>query len=134
MKDWIQMAKKAASRKAAQRIINRMAVITDSIDAVMANSKLPILREPVHPGEILLEDFLKPNKIAIDDFNQEIRLPREDIKNIIEGKKSITARIAILFAERFNTTPQFWLNLQMNYDLPKAAKRIQKRRKLGLNP
>ena len=79
----------------------------------MRNKKIP----PVHPGEILLEEFLKPmglsqNKIALD-----IRVPARRINEIVLGKRRITPDTALRLAKYFNMSPQFWLGLQMDYDL-----------------
>lgn len=79
----------------------------------MKNKKIP----PIHPGEILLEEFLKPmglsqNKIALD-----IRVPARRINEIVLGKRRITPDTALRLAKYFNMSPQFWLGLQMDYDL-----------------
>ena len=92
----------------------------------MSNKKIP----PIHPGEILLEEFLKPmglsqNKIALD-----IRVPARRINEIILGKRRITPDTALRFAKYFQMSPQFWLGLQMDYDLDTAkdqyAEKIEK--------
>lgn len=75
--------------------------------------KLP----PIHPGEILLEEFLKPmglsqNKVALD-----VRVPARRINEIVLGKRSITPDTALRLAKYFHMSPQFWLGLQMDYDL-----------------
>ena len=82
----------------------------------MSNKKIP----PIHPGEILLEEFLKPmglsqNKIALD-----IRVPARRINEIILGKRRITPDTALRLAKYFHMSPQFWLGLQMDYDLDTA--------------
>ena len=75
---------------------------------------------PVHPGEILLEEFLKPmglsqNKIALD-----IHVPPRRINEIILGKRRITPDTALRLAKYFHMSPQFWLGLQMDFDLDVA--------------
>ncbi len=75
---------------------------------------------PVHPGEILLEEFLIPmglsqNKIALD-----IRVPARRINEIVLGKRRITPDTALRLAKYFHMSPQFWLGLQMDYDLDVA--------------
>jgi len=77
--------------------------------------------KPVHPGEVLLEEFLKPmgpsqNRLALD-----IRVPARRINEIVLGKRRITADTALRLARFFDTSPQFWLGLQMDYDLDITA-------------
>ena len=86
----------------------------------MAKQKIP----PVHPGEILLEEFLKPmglsqNKVALD-----IRVPARRINEIVLGKRGVTPDTALRLAKYFHMSPQFWLGLQMDYDLDIAEDRF----------
>lgn len=90
------------------------------------NKKIP----PIHPGEILFEEFLKPmglsqNKIALD-----IRVPPRRINEIVLGKRRITPDTALRLAKYFHMSPQFWLGLQMDFDLDTAedlyAEKIEK--------
>ena len=81
----------------------------------MPKTKLP----PIHPGEILLEEFLEPMEISPIELATEINLPLQTINDIIEGKASITANIALRLAHYFSLSEFFWLNLQMRYDLEK---------------
>ncbi|MEM7531080.1 MAG: HigA family addiction module antitoxin [Chloroflexota bacterium] len=76
---------------------------------------------PVHPGEVLLEEFLKPMGINQSQLALAIRVPVQTICEIIQGNYSITADIALRFARYFNMSPQFWLGLQMDYDLDVAS-------------
>ncbi len=73
--------------------------------------------QPIHPGEILLEEFLKPLQISTENLAQELKVSPEIIHNIIEKKQSITADIALRLARYFQISPQFWLGLQIDYDL-----------------
>ena len=80
--------------------------------------------KPVHPGEILLEEFLKPmglsqNKVALD-----IRVPARRINEIVLGKRGITPDTALRLAKYFRMSPQFWLGLQLDYELDVAEDRI----------
>jgi len=77
----------------------------------------PSRRCPTHPGEILLEDYLKPLGLSQVDFAERLELPLQRVNMIINGRRAVTAETAILLAEELKTTPQFWLNLQQNYDL-----------------
>ncbi len=81
---------------------------------------LPENRVPTHPGEILLEEFLKPMRLTQVGFAQHIGVPLQRINQIVRGKRGVTAETAWLFAQAFGTTPEFWLNLQNAYDLAKA--------------
>jgi len=71
----------------------------------------------IHPGEILLEEFLIPMQISAYRLAKETFLPQTRISEIIKGKRRITADTAIRFAKFFNTSAKFWLGLQEDYDL-----------------
>mgnify|MGYP005852996759 FL=1 len=72
---------------------------------------------PIHPGETLREDFLKPLGLTAHRLAIELRTPVTRVNDIVRGKRSITADTALRLARYFGTTPQFWMNLQANYDL-----------------
>ena len=76
--------------------------------------------QPIHPSEILLEDFLKPMGISPEKLARELKISSETINNIINKKQPITADIALRLARYFQMSPQFWLGLQMDYDLDLA--------------
>ena len=78
---------------------------------------LPKNRKPTHPGIILLEDFLKPTNLTQIALAEHLRVPVQRINEIVKGKRGVTPETAWLFAKIFSTTPEFWLNLQVNYDL-----------------
>ena len=78
---------------------------------------LPENRIPTHPGEILLEEFLNPLGFSQVAFAAHISVPVQRINEIVRGKRGVTPETAWLFSEAFGTTPEFWLNLQANYDL-----------------
>ena len=73
--------------------------------------------EPTSPGEILKEEFLEPMNLTAYRLAKEIHIPQSRISDIITGKRGITADTAMRFAMYFGTTPQFWLNIQNQYDL-----------------
>ena len=77
----------------------------------------PENRIPTHPGEILLEEFLKPMGLSQVGFARHIGVPTQRINEIVRGKRGITPETAWLFAQALNTTPGFWMNLQTAYDL-----------------
>ena len=78
---------------------------------------IPENRIPTHPGEILREEFLVPLGITQVALAEHLGIPTQRINEIVRGKRGITPQTAWLLAQAFNTTPQFWLNLQNNYDL-----------------
>lgn len=75
---------------------------------------------PIHPGEILREEFIKPLEISGNALAIALRVPATRIGDILNEKRGITSDTALRLARFFNTTPQFWLNLQSSYDLKKA--------------
>jgi addiction module HigA family antidote len=75
---------------------------------------------PVHPGEILLEDFLKPLAISQYRLAKEIHVPSRRVNEIALGRRGVSADTALRLGRYFNTTPQFWLNLQSHYELDQA--------------
>jgi addiction module HigA family antidote len=85
---------------------------------------------PVHPGEILKEDLLKPLGISINRLGRDLRVPVTRMSEIVNGRRGITAGTALRLARYFGTTPEFWMNLQAAYDLDSeqrvSAKRIQR--------
>jgi addiction module HigA family antidote len=76
---------------------------------------------PVHPGETLREDFLAPLGLSANQLAIELRVPVTRVGDIVRGKRAITADTALRLARYFGTSPQFWMNLQSNYDLEVAA-------------
>ena len=79
----------------------------------MANDKL----KPVHPGEVLLEEFLQPMGISQNKLALSIGVHPRRINAIVLGKRSVTANTALRLGRFFDMSPQFWLGLQMDYDL-----------------
>ena len=78
---------------------------------------IPENRIPTHPGEVLREEFLHPLGMSQVSFAAHIGVPLQRVNEIVRGKRGVTPETAWLFAEAFGTTPEFWLNLQANYDL-----------------
>lgn len=72
---------------------------------------------PIHPGEVLLEEFLKPMHLSQNKLALAIRVPARRINEIVQGKRRITADTALRLALYFNMSSRFWLGLQMDYDL-----------------
>lgn len=84
----------------------------------------PKKMHPLHPGEILMEEFLKPMNLSQNRLALDIRVPARRINEIVHGKRRITADTAIRLAKYFKMSPQFWLGLQMDYDLDVADDQI----------
>jgi addiction module HigA family antidote len=76
--------------------------------------------KPVHPGEILMEDFLKPYKLSMNRLALDLRVPITRIADIVAERRGITADTALRFGLYFRTSPEFWMNLQTRYDLDMA--------------
>ena len=75
---------------------------------------------PMHPCEILLEEYLKPLNISQNQMARAMQVPAERINAIIKRKRSVTADTALRLAKALGTTPQFWMNLQSKYDIETA--------------
>jgi len=84
---------------------------------------------PIHPGEILLEEFLQPMGISQNRLALDIRVPARRINEIVHGKRRITADTALRLAKYFDMSPHFWLGLQMDYDLDLAEDQLTERLK-----
>ena len=80
---------------------------------------------PVHPGEVLLEDFLKPLGISQYRLAKEMKVYPRKINEIVHGKRGITADTALRLSRYFGTTAELWMNLQALYDLEKARDEIE---------
>lgn len=76
----------------------------------------------IHPGEVLLEEFLKPMDISQNALARAIGVPPRRINEIVLGKRSISADTALRLARAFGTSEQFWMGLQADYDLEEARK------------
>jgi addiction module HigA family antidote len=75
---------------------------------------------PVHPGEVLREDYLAPLEMSANALAMAVGVPANRISAILNGERSVTADTALRFARYFRTSPEFWLNLQTMYDLRSA--------------
>ena len=89
----------------------------------MGKNKIP----PLHPGEVLFEEFLKPMNISQNQLGQDLGVSPRRINEIIHGKRRITADTALRLARYFSNSPQFWLGLQMDYDLDVDTDRLSQR-------
>lgn len=87
---------------------------------------IPIQREPSHPGEVLLEEFLKPLNIAQSSFATAAGWTPARLNEIVNGKRGITPEAALVLSKITETSPEFWLNLQSGHDLWKAKQKQPK--------
>ena len=80
----------------------------------------------IHPGEVLLEEFLRPKDISQNLLAREIGVPPRRINEIVLGKRGVSADTAIRLARHFGTSEHFWMTLQADYDLEEAKKAIRR--------
>lgn len=80
-------------------------------------SKYVTTTSPIHPGEILRDEFLEPMGVSANRFAKHIGVPTNRITSIINGSRGITGDTALRFSQALNTTPEFWINLQSHYEL-----------------
>ena len=84
--------------------------------------RVPTHRAPTHPGEMLLEEFLKPMGLTQQDLAAAIRVPYQRVNEIVNGKRGITPSTALRLAKFFGMSPDFWMNLQLRWDLYSARR------------
>jgi len=89
----------------------------------MKQKKLP----PIHPGQILFEEFLQPMGISQYRLAKDTNVPPRRINEIVHGKRAITADTALRLGKFFNMSPQFWMNLQSRYELELAEDKLEDR-------
>lgn len=80
---------------------------------------------PIHPGEILYEDFMVPKEISINRLARDLHVPPNRVSEIVNGRRAITADTALRLARYFKTTAELWLNLQMEYDVRRARRELE---------
>ncbi|NTU53105.1 MAG: HigA family addiction module antidote protein [Chlorobiaceae bacterium] len=84
--------------------------------------RIPTDRPPTHPGEMLLEEFLNPMQITQRELAEAIHVPYQRINEIINGKRGVTPSTALRLARYFNTSADFWMNLQQRCELYEATR------------
>jgi len=89
-------------------------------------SPIPTHRPPTHPGEMLLEEFLKPMGMTQRELADAIHVPYQRINEIINGRRGVTASTALRLSKYFGTSPDFWMNLQLRWDLYFARRKEEK--------
>ncbi len=87
---------------------------------------IPENRRPTHPGEILLEEFLKPMRMTQLQLAARLKVPVQRINTLINGKRGVTPETAILLSRVFKNSPEFWMNLQTAHDLYQAKTAIDR--------
>ena len=99
---------------------------------------IPTHREPTHPGEMLLEEFLKPLGVSQRDLADRIGVPYQRVNELVNRRRGVTPSTALRLARFFGMSPDFWMNLQQRWDLYHAQqeeagelRRIRKLRKAG---
>jgi len=81
---------------------------------------IPTNRSPTHPGEVLLEEFLKPLELSQVEAARRMGIPLNRLNEIIHGRRNVSAETAVLLSRLLNTSPEFWLHLQTAWDLHRA--------------
>lgn len=82
---------------------------------------------PVHPGEILREEFLEPMGLSVYELANALNVPRSRANDIVRGRRAITTDTALRLARYFGTTPEFWINLQARHDLDVANRNLRRK-------
>ena len=100
--------------------------------------RVPTHREPTHPGEMLLEEFLEPMQLSQRDLADGIRVPYQRVNELVNRRRGITPATALRLAKYFGNSPGFWMNLQLRWDLyhaqqseAEALRRIRRVKKAG---
>ncbi len=90
--------------------------------------------DPVHPGEILQKEFLEPMSLSQNRLAMALHVPARRINEIVLGKRRVTADTALRLTRYFNMSPQFWLGLQMDYELDVAEEALEPKIKKEITP
>ena len=93
-----------------------------------------LIPDPIHPGEILLEDFMKPLAITQYALAKAISVPPRRINEIVHGKRAISADTALRLGRYFGVDPQSWMNLQSHYELEIASQNLGEKLESEVNP
>jgi addiction module HigA family antidote len=85
--------------------------------------RVPTDRVPTHPGEMLLEEFLKPMGMTQQQLARQIRVPFQRVNELVNRRRGVTPATALRLSRLFGNTPDFWMNLQIRWDLYRAQKK-----------
>ena len=88
---------------------------------------MPTKLKPIHPGEVLREEFMRPLGLSVNRLALELRVPVTRMAEIVHRRRAVTSDTALRLGRLFRTTPEFWLNLQTRYDLEIARDREEKK-------
>jgi antitoxin HigA-1 len=112
--------------------IKREDIDTRKVDFsdIASGRRLP----PIHPGEILRDEFLRPMQISVYELARAIKVPRTRVNDIVLGRRSITIDTAIRLGRYFGTSSEFWINLQTRYDLDVADRTLRRRIEREISP
>ena len=97
---------------------------------IVTGRRLP----PVHPGEILRDEFLEPMGLSVYELANAIKVPRSRANDIVRGRRAITTDTALRLGRYFETSPEFWINLQTRFDLDVADRTVRKKIKKEITP
>jgi addiction module HigA family antidote len=90
--------------------------------------------KPIHPGEILREEFLVPHKLNANSLALHLHVSAPSIYEIVHEKRAISSEMSLRLARYFNTTPEFWINLQAHFDLEIARDKAQRKVEQQVQP
>jgi addiction module HigA family antidote len=90
--------------------------------------------KPVHPGAILLRDFMKPHGLSSSKLAKELKVSAPTVRAIVRRQRAVSAEMALRLSRYFGTTPELWQKLQMQFDLEVASQKIGKQVKRGIKP
>lgn len=105
-----------------EQYLRTMPDVGDDEDFEQRDGTRPTHREPTHPGEMLLEEFLRPMDVTQRQLADAIHVPCQRIDELVNGRRGITPGTALRLGKYFGTTPGFWLNLQLRWDLYRARR------------
>jgi addiction module HigA family antidote len=113
-------------------VIKREEIDSRQVDftVVQSGRRLP----PVHPGEILRDEFLMPMGISVYELAKAIKAPRSRVNDIVLGRRTISTDTALRLGRYFGTSPEFWINLQARYDLDVADRTVRRRIEREVKP
>lgn len=95
---------------------------------------MPTKLKPVHPGEVLREEFMRPLGLSVNRLALELRVPVTRMAEIVHRRRAVTSDTALRLGRLFRTTPEFWLSLQTRYDLEIARDREEKKVEREVQP
>jgi addiction module HigA family antidote len=87
---------------------------------------LPEFRIATHPGQILLAEFLEPQRLSQAELARSLQIPLNRVNELVRGKRGVTPRSALLLSQYFGNSPEFWMNLQTAHDLSRARQEMRK--------